>query len=103
MQAVAWGLILIATGTALALPGWTIPVGGWLAAMGLILLGLNLARHLGGIETRHYTTLLGVAALAGAAGMFLGLDLLVFPILMVAAGGWILVRGLMAGRATDAV
>ncbi len=28
MEAVAWGLILIVTGAALALPGWTIPIGG---------------------------------------------------------------------------
>ena len=55
---------------------------------------LNLARHLSGIETGLCTTLLGVAAVAGAAGMYLGIGLLVFPILMVLAGGRIGVRQL---------
>ncbi len=95
MEAVAWGLILAVTGGALLLPGWTIPVGGWLAAMGLILLGLNFARRQRAIAPSRTSTLLGAAALAGAAGMFLGLDLLIFPILMVAAGGWIVVRQLV--------
>jgi hypothetical protein len=99
MEAVAWGLILMVTGAALALPGWTIPVGGWLAAMGVILLGLNLVRHWNGIETAQCTTILGIAALAGAAGMFLGLGLLVFPILMVLAGGWVVLRQFAQGRA----
>ncbi len=101
MEAVAWGLILIVTGAALALPGWTIPIGGWLAAMGVILLGLNLARHWSGIEIGRCTTFLGVAALLGGVGMFIGLDLLTFPILMVLAGGWIVVRQFARRRAEE--
>jgi hypothetical protein len=98
MEAVAWGLILVVTGTALMIPGWTIPVGGWLAGIGLVLLGLNLARYLWGIETRGLTTVLGVAALAAAGGMFLGLGLVVFPILLIVAGAWIVLRQFVRGN-----
>jgi hypothetical protein len=102
MEAVAWGLILMVTGGALMLPGWTVPVGGWLASIGLIFLGLNLARHWKGIETRRLTTLLGILALAAAAGVFLGLDLLIFPILLLAVGAYIIARQFTAARAGGA-
>jgi hypothetical protein len=96
IEALAWGLILIVSGAALSLPGWKVPVGGWLAAMGVILIGLNLARRWMGVETGRCTTLLGVAALTGGVAVFLGLGLLVFPLMMVLAGGWIIVAQFLA-------
>jgi hypothetical protein len=92
MEAIVWGLILVVTGVALLLPGWIVPIGGWLASLGLIFLGLNLARYVKGIETSVITTLKGLMALAAAGAVFLGFDLLILPILLIAAGAWIVVR-----------
>jgi hypothetical protein len=67
-----------------------VPAGTWLIGTGVILLGLNVARYLNGIRMSTFTVLLGTAAIAFGVAAFLGVELPLFPILLIAIGAGIL-------------
>src|SRR5574341_173196 len=48
LETVAWGLFFIMAGAFLLVPGGMLPRGSWLVGVGVLLLGLNLARRLTG-------------------------------------------------------
>lgn len=68
------------------------PEGTWLIGIGLIMLGLNVARRLNDIEPSGFTIVLGVIALLAGTGDFLGVDLPVFPILLILLGAQIIYK-----------
>jgi hypothetical protein len=102
-EALAWGAIFVWWGIAELIQ--SLPDGMWAVGIGLILLGLNLARSLNGIPVSGFTTTLGILALV-AGGLELArpvlrlpFDLPVFAILLIALGMIVLGRGLVQARA----
>lgn len=97
-ETVAWGAFFILFGITSLVPG--LPAGVGEIGIGIILLALNLVRYMSKLPTSGFTITLGIIALAlGAADMARalinpGLELPVFPLLLIIVGAIWLVRGL---------
>jgi hypothetical protein len=74
-ETIAWGIGFIWIGILGIIPGNQNSIG--LLSIGLILLGLNLARFLSRIPTNNFTTVLGILA------SLLGLVMLLRPVLNI--------------------
>jgi hypothetical protein len=86
LEAISWALFLIMLGGIGLVPDALVPEGTWLVGVGLIMLGLNLARYLNQIPMSSGTLFLGALALiAGAASVF-GVNLPIFPIALILLG-----------------
>ncbi len=86
LEAIAWGLFLIMIGGLWLLPDKTVPEGAWLLGVGLIMVGLNAARYLYGIKMSGFTIFLGIVAALIGIGALVGVDLPIFPILIILWG-----------------
>ena len=64
LERIGWALFLIMIGGLALLPSGLVPEGTWLAGTGLIMIGLNVVRHLKGIQVNGFTNVLGLIALA---------------------------------------
>ena len=90
LETVGWALFLIMIG---ALVLWeSSPEGLWLVGTGIIMLGLNAARYLYGIAVSTFTIGLGALAILLGGADLVGVDLPVFPILLILIGVQILFR-----------
>jgi VIT1/CCC1 family predicted Fe2+/Mn2+ transporter len=86
LEAISWALFLIMLGGIGLIPDALVPEGTWLVGVGLIMLGLNLARSLTNIPMSSGTLFLGALALiAGLASIF-GVNLPIFPIALILLG-----------------
>ena len=103
LETVAWGALFIWWGITELVPG--LPRGMGAIGIGLIFLGLNLARSLNGIPTSGFSTTLGILALVlgglelASSVMRLPFELPIFAILLIVLGAIMLVRELLAARA----
>lgn len=106
-EAFAWGAFFIWWGVTELFQ--SLPEGLGAVGIGLILIGLNLARSLNGIPTSGFTTMLGVLALVlgglELARPVLGLrfELPVFAILLIVLGMIFLSRELVRPGAGESV
>jgi len=96
LDAIGWGLFLLMLGGLWLVPEeWGVPEGTWLVGTGVIVLGLVLVRFLNGLQVSGFWLFLGALALGTGLASVLGLDLPVFPILIIIAGAGILLRPLI--------
>jgi hypothetical protein len=86
LERIGWALFLIMIAALTLLPDGWVPTGTWLVGAGVIMVALNVVRHFNGIRVSGFTTALGVIALAVGLFAVAGVDLPVFPILLVAIG-----------------
>ncbi len=86
LEELAVAFFLIMTGALWLAPDAWVPEGTWLACAGLILLGLNAARHFYGLSMSGFGIIAGVAALAAGSGRILGFGHLFVPILLIFLG-----------------
>ena len=98
LETIGWALFLIMIGGIGLVPKEQAPEGVWLVGVGLIMLGLNVARYMNGIRTSNGTIVLGALALISGIGNLLGLDLPVFAILIILIGANLLLRQLFQDR-----
>jgi hypothetical protein len=102
LEAFAWGAFFIWWGIAELFQ--SLPDGIGAVGIGLILLGLNMARSLNGIPVSGFTTTLGIlACVAGGLELarpvlHLPSELPVFAILLIVLGMIFLGRGLVQAR-----
>jgi len=89
LEETGWALFLIMIGALLLLPEGLVPDGTWLVGTGLIMIGMNVVRHLHGLRVSGFTAVLGLVALAVGVSAIAAVDLPVFPILLVAIGAHI--------------
>jgi uncharacterized membrane protein len=86
LETIGWGLFLIMLGGFSFIPHEQIPKGYWSIGVGLIMLGLNLARYLNKIRMSGFTTFLGILSLvSGVAQLFFtsySLDTALFLIIL---------------------
>jgi len=95
LEAIAWALFLIMSGGIILVPDRLVPEGTWLIGVGLIMLGLNLARYVNHIKTSGFTTILGLVALLAGIGDMLGGDLPVLAILLILVGIYLIFRNVI--------
>jgi len=77
----------------------SLPSGSWLVGVGVIMIGLNVVRNMNGIRMSTFTTLLGVIALVAGIGDVAGVDVPVFPVLIILIGAAIILRNIEPRRA----
>jgi hypothetical protein len=93
-EAIAWGALLIWWGITELIP--SLPDGTGALGIGLILIGVNVARRLNGIPASSFSTTVGILALIWGglelAGVLLNLpfELPIFAILLIVLGAIIL-------------
>jgi hypothetical protein len=92
MEAVAWGLFLIMLGGSLLVPKATVPKGVWTIGVGLIMLGLNLARYLTQIKMSGFTVFLGIVAIIGGILELTGMERIEGAILLIVLGAYVLLK-----------
>ncbi|MCX6560033.1 MAG: hypothetical protein NTZ26_05905 [Candidatus Aminicenantes bacterium] len=97
LDEIALALALIMTGALWLAPKAMVPEGAWSAGVGLILLGLAVARRVRGLRTGVFCVAVGLIALAAGIGRMLGLELPVVPILLIILGAGMVVKAL-AGK-----
>ena len=79
IEELALALFLVMTGALWLAPDAWVPEGTWLACVGLILLGLNAARHLHGLPMSGFGIIAGATALAAGSVRILGFEHLFVP------------------------
>ena len=101
-EIIAWGTLFVWVGVRDLLPG--LPVGTGMLGIGLILLGLNLVRHLSGIAINRVSTALGsVAVVVGVVEIFrawkgIQVELPFFSILLIMIGAGFLAHSLTGSK-----
>lgn len=99
METVAWGLFIIMLGGFSFIPKEMVPKGAWSVGIGLIMLGLNLARYLNKIKMSGFTTVLGIIAVVGGIVQLLGFHQLEDAILLILLGVYIIFKPFFDKRA----
>jgi hypothetical protein len=101
-EAIAWGALLVWWGITELVP--SLPDGTGAIGIGLILIGVNVARSLSGVPISRFSTTLGILALVwgglelAAAPLSLPFEIPVFAILLIVLGAIILVPELAGNR-----
>jgi hypothetical protein len=101
LEELGLALFLVMTGALWLAPSGVIPEGTWLAGAGIILLGLNAARHFNGLGVQGFGIVAGIAALVGGVGRILGQNFLFIPILLVAWGAAMIVKAIVRPGKSD--
>lgn len=99
LEEIGWGIFLLMIGALWLVPDATVPQGTWVVGAGLIMIGVNVVRHVNGIRMNTFSTILGVLALMAGIGDILGLRLPLFPIVLVLIGALILFKPFFARTA----
>jgi len=99
MESVAWGLFIIMLGGFAFVPKEMVPKGAWSVGVGVIMLGLNLARYLNKVKMSGFTTVLGIIALVGRIVQLMGFNQLEDAILLIILGIYIIFKPFFDKRA----
>lgn len=93
-----WGLMFILAGVIWLFPDERIPDGTWLIGIGVILLSLNAVRLVYGIPVRVLPSILGVLALGAGLAKYVGIDLPLVALTIIAIGASIVLEVLAARK-----
>ena len=92
MESAAWGLFLIMLGGSLLVGREVVPKGVWTIGVGLIMLGLNVARYFTGIKMSGFTVFLGIVAIIGGILELTGMEQIEGAILLIVLGAYVLLK-----------
>ncbi len=92
LESIGWGCFLIMLGGFTFVPKGVVHEGMWSIGIGLIMLGLNVARYFNKIKMSGFTTFLGVLALLGGILELLGITNLEGALLLIILGLYLLVK-----------
>jgi len=92
LENIGWGLFLIMWGGSALVPSKTISEGWWSIGVGLIMLGLNVARYRYQIRMSGFTTFLGIIAIISGMLQLMGLNDLGGAIFLIILGSYLLVK-----------
>ncbi len=92
LENIGWGLFLIMLGGSALVPAKTINEGWWSIGVGLIMLGLNVARYQYRIRMSGFTTFLGIVAIISGVLQLMGLNELGGAIFLIILGSYLLVK-----------
>ena len=86
INAIGWALFFVMIGCLWLVPGEILPESTWLIGAGLIMLGTNYFRYVNGIKPITFTIIIGILALITGIGSIMGIEVPVFPILIIFIG-----------------
>lgn len=92
LETIAWGLFVIMLGGFMFVPEKIISGGFWPIGVGLIMLGLNLARYFNGIKMSGFTTALGIISVVSGVLELLGYAKLEGGVLLIVLGAYLLLK-----------
>jgi hypothetical protein len=92
LEAIGWGCFLIMLGGFMFVPEATIAKGYWSIGVGVIMLGLNVARYFCQVKLSGFTTFLGVVSLVSGVLQVLGVHKLEGAILLIILGAYLFVK-----------
>ena len=99
IETIAWGLFFVMLGCRLLVPDTAVPSGVWSICIGLILIGLNVARYFFQIKMSGFTIVLGILAIIGGILALVGMEQIEGPILLIVVGAALLLRPFFEKRA----
>ena len=96
LETIAWGCFLILWAGSMfwktAIPNTPLPEGVWSIGVGLIFLGLNLARYLNKIRMSGFTTFLGILSVLGGVVQLLGVKGVEGAFLLLILGAYLVLK-----------
>lgn len=92
LESMAWGLFLIMLGGFALVPPEVIAKGFWSIGVGVIMLGLNLARYMNKIRMSGFTTFLGIISLLSGILQLLGKNDFEGAILLIILGAYVIAK-----------
>jgi hypothetical protein len=92
LETIGWGSFLVMLGGFALVPHEIVPKGAWSIGVGVIMLGLNVARYFNNIKMSGFTTFLGVVSLVSGVLQLLGVHSLEGPILLIVLGLYLVVK-----------
>ena len=87
-----WGCFLILLGGFMFVPEEIVKGGWWSIGVGVIMLGLNVARYFYKIKMSSFTTFLGVISLVSGVLQLLGMHTLEGAILLIILGAYLILK-----------
>ncbi len=95
LDSLGWGLFLIMICGLWLAPEGLVPEGSWLIGTGMIILAMMGVRYLYGIKIDGFWFVLGIVALAFGISDVFGLNIPVFPILIIIIGASVVLKPLL--------
>jgi hypothetical protein len=92
LETIGWGCFLVMLGGFMFVPRTTMAKGSWSIGVGVIMLGLNVARYFYRIKMSGFTTFLGVISLISGVLQLFGMRTLEGAILLIILGSYLLVK-----------
>ena len=92
LETIGWGLFLVVLGGRALVPNEQVAKGVWSIGIGLIMLGINVARYFYKIKMSGFTTFLGIISLLGGIAELLGLTTLGDALFFIILGAYLLVK-----------
>ena len=92
LETIGWGCFLIMLGGFALVPDEVLPKGLWSIGVGVIMLGLNVARYFNKIKLSSFTTFLGIISLVSGVLQLLGMHTLEGAILLIVLGAYLVVK-----------
>ena len=86
LEKIGWGLFLVMLGAIRLFPDSVVPEGTFLFSVGVILLGLNLAKYAKGFSVNGFTIFLGIVALVAGLSSLFGRPVDIFPLILILGG-----------------
>lgn len=92
METAAWGCFLIMLGGFMFVPDNVVQGGWWSIGVGLIMLGLNVARYFNKIRMSGFTTFLGIISIIGGALELTGMKGIDGAVFIIVLGGYLILK-----------
>jgi len=86
LEKIGWGLFLVMLGAIRLFPDSVVPEGTFMFGVGIILLGLNLAKYAKGFSVNGFTIFLGIVALVAGLSSLFGRPVDIFPLILILWG-----------------
>ncbi len=92
METAAWGCFLIMLGGFMFVPDSVVEGGWWSIGVGLIMLGLNVARYFNKIKMSGFTTFLGMISIIGGALELAGMKGIDGAVFLIILGAYLILK-----------
>jgi hypothetical protein len=92
LETIGWGCFLVMLGGFIFVPDMKVDKGIWSIGVGVIMLGLNVARYYNRVRMSGFTTVLGILALCAGIAQLAGMDTFGGAILIVILGVYLIFK-----------